>query len=82
MIDPRTDITDRLNRIFRKVFDDDSIEVFDKMTAKDIPGWDSLTHITLIVALEKEFNMRFHVGDIGKLENVGGMIDLISAKIN
>jgi acyl carrier protein len=81
MIDSKLDIKERLNKVFRDIFDDDSIEVSEKMTARDIPDWDSLVHITLIVAVEKEFNVRFNAGDIGKLENVGGMIDLISARI-
>jgi acyl carrier protein len=81
MIDSKVDIKERLNKVFREIFDDDSIQVTEHMTARDIPDWDSLMHITLIVAVEKEFNVRFNAGDISKLENVGGMIDLISTRI-
>lgn len=67
----------RLTAIFRQVFDDDSIELFDEMTADDIDEWDSLTHITLIVAAEKEFEVRFNAAEIQRLKNVGGMIALL-----
>lgn len=77
MLDSTLEIRERLNKVFREVFNDDSIEIFDKMTARDIPDWDSLMHITLIVAIEKEFKVRFNAAQIGKLENVGEMVDLI-----
>jgi acyl carrier protein len=80
MTDPKLDIKARLNKVFRKIFDNDSIEIFEHMTTKDVPGWDSLTHITLIIAVEKEFNVKFNAKDIGNLANVGGMIDLISTR--
>jgi len=53
------DIKPRLRDVFRDVFDDESIELFDDMSAKDIEEWDSLTHVQLIVAVENEFKLRF-----------------------
>lgn len=73
----RKAIRDRLNVVFQEVFDDDSIEIFDEMTADDIDEWDSLMHITLVVAVEKEFDVRLNAAEIGKLENVGAMIALL-----
>ena len=77
VVENRVEIQNRLNKVFREVFDDETIEVFEAMTAQDIEEWDSLMHITLVVATEKEFNLRLNASEIGKLENVGAMIDLI-----
>jgi len=75
--DRRAEIRGQLNLVFREVFDDEEIEIFDEMTADDIEEWDSLMHIALVVAVEKEFDMRLNAAEIGELENVGAMITLI-----
>lgn len=67
----------RLNEIFREVFDDDSIEIGEEMTAADIDEWDSLSHITLVLSVEKEFGVRLNAAEVGGLANVGKMIDLL-----
>jgi len=77
MIDARSELKERLNKVFRDVFDDDSIEVVDAMTAKDIPEWDSLMHVILVVAVEKEFKIRLNAAEVGQLKNVGEMLNLI-----
>jgi acyl carrier protein len=74
------EIKGRLQAVFRDVFDDDKIEIFPEMTAADIEDWDSLTHINLIVACEKEFATRFNLVEIKGLKNVGEMIKLIERK--
>ncbi|MBP5660104.1 MAG: acyl carrier protein [Lachnospiraceae bacterium] len=71
----------KLNEVFRDVFDDESIEVNDATTANDIEGWDSLEHINLVVAVEKCFGIKFNMGEVAKLKNVGEMMDLILSKI-
>lgn len=73
----RTEIFERLNNIFREVFDDGSITVTGATTAADIAGWDSLMHITLISAVEDEFGISFNMKDVVKMKNVGDMVDLI-----
>ncbi len=70
----------RLNKVFRDVFDDDSITVTPKTTANDIEDWDSLEHITLIAAVEKEFKMKFKMGEISSMKNVGEMANIVSAR--
>jgi acyl carrier protein len=70
----------KLNRVFRDVFDDDNIEIFDAMTAADIDEWDSVTHITLVLAVEKEFGVRLNAAEVGKLDNVGAMIKLLARR--
>jgi len=70
-----------LTPIFRRVFDIDDIELQPATSAKDIPEWDSLMHIQLIVAVEKHFGVRFAPGEIDKLQNVGEFLDLIHRKM-
>lgn len=70
-----------LNEIFRQVFDDDSIEIERNTTADDIDGWDSLSHMNLIVAVEMAFNVRFGQKDTRALKDVGELIDLIDRKL-
>ena len=73
-------IYSRLNKVFRDVFDDDSITVNPKTTADDIEDWDSLEHITLISAVEREFRMKFKMGEISGMKNVGEMASIIAAR--
>jgi acyl carrier protein len=70
----------RLNAIFRDVFDDPSLKVNDAMMADDVEGWDSLSHINLIVAVEKEFKIRLTTAEVRGLNNVGDLMGLISKK--
>lgn len=76
----RQEAYERVNRVFRDIFDDDSITVTDATTAADIEDWDSLEHINLIVALEEEFGMKFTMGEITGMKNVGESVDLILAR--
>jgi acyl carrier protein len=66
--------------VFRDVFDDPSVVITRQTTAADIFGWDSLTHINLIVAIEGEFKIKFTLVEIKPLKNVGDMLDLIQSK--
>jgi acyl carrier protein len=70
----------RLAEIFRDVFDEDPIILTPELSAKDVDGWDSLTHIRLILTIEKAFKIKFSTSEIGKLANVGGLVALIEAR--
>ncbi len=70
----------RLNEIFADVFDEDSINVTPELSAKDVDGWDSLSHIRLILTIEKAFKVKFSTSEIGKLEKVGDLVSLIEAR--
>ena len=70
-------IYSRLTQVFEDVFDDDSIQVTAALSARDVDGWDSLTHIRLILTIEKAFKVKFSTAEIGKLENVGDLVNLI-----
>ena len=75
------EIMEIVRRIFREVFDDDDLEVNDSTNSSDIEDWDSLEHISLIVSMENEFNLKFDLKEVNKLANVGEMVDLIASKL-
>ncbi len=76
----RNEIYDKLNEIFRDILDNDEIELQDETTANDIEEWTSLTHIQLIVEIEKAFSLRFTSEEILEWNNVGEMVDSILAR--
>ncbi len=73
---------EKLNPIFRQVFEDDDIIVNRETTADDIDAWDSLSHINLVMAIEMEFKIRFALGELQSLKNVGHLADLIDKKLS
>jgi acyl carrier protein len=78
----RIDIFSKLNEIFEDVLDlDASPNLNDTTTANDIEEWDSLTHIQLIVAIEKHFKIKFTSMEILSWQNVGEMVDCINKRI-
>jgi acyl carrier protein len=74
------DIVSRLTPIFRDVFNNDALAVSEGMTAKDVPTWDSLSNINMIIAVEKGFGVKFSIKDVRNLKNVGELIELIKRK--
>ena len=77
----REEIFEKLNEVFRDVFDDESIIVTDATTADDIEAWDSLEHINLIAAVEQEFGIKFNMGQVVSMKNVGEMADIITNQL-
>lgn len=78
----REEILQQLNIIFQKEFDNKNIKVNDATTAQDVEEWDSLSHIQLIVAIEKFYKIRFSSSEIQSWKNVGQMVDTIGIKQN
>ena len=70
----------RMTRVFREVFDDDALEITDSTSASDIDAWDSLMHITLVLAVEREFSIRLSAAEAGLLKNVGELYQLVAAR--
>lgn len=70
-----------LTEVFEDVFDDASIKITPQLSAKDVDGWDSLTHIRLVLTVEKKFKTKFSSTEIGKLDNVGDLVALIKAHV-
>ena len=73
-------ILNSIQEILRDVADDETIVISENSTADDVEGWDSLTHIQLVVAIEKQFKIKFTAAEIQKWKNVGEMIASIAAK--
>jgi len=70
-----------LNDIFRLVFDDDEILINLEMTANDVDGWDSLSHVNLITAVEAKFKIRFNQKELLTMKNIGDLYNAIHSKI-
>lgn len=70
-----------LNEVFRMVFDDNDIQIKPEMTANDIDGWDSLSHVNLITAVEAKFKIRFTQKELLTLKNIGDLYNRIATKI-
>ncbi|MHB0853016.1 acyl carrier protein [Stutzerimonas nitrititolerans] len=75
------DILDALTQLFHDVIDDNGIELTPETTANDIDGWDSQAHVTLIVAAEQRFGIRFRTAELESLRNVGHFVQSIGAKL-
>ncbi len=73
----REEVFEKINEVFRDVFEDDDITVNDATTAADIEDWDSLEHINLVNAIEQEFGIKFTMGQIVSMKNVGEMVDIV-----
>ena len=72
----RAEVYSRLADVFRDVFDRE-VALADETTAADVPGWDSLNHITLIGTVEDEFDVKFPMKDVVGMKNVGELMDKI-----
>jgi acyl carrier protein len=74
------EIRNKATIIFRDILDDETIMLHDNTTADDIEGWDSLSHISLIYAIEKDFHIKFNLIEIKQLKKAGELFDLIKFK--
>ena len=71
-----------LTSIFRMVFDDDTLELRPELTANDVDGWDSLSHVNLITTVEATFKIRFSQKELLKQRNVGDLLTDIERKLS
>jgi acyl carrier protein len=76
-----SDLLERLQPIFRDVLDNAQLTVHRESSALNVEGWDSLAHINLVTAIEQEFHIRFALGELNELKNVGEMVDLMQRKL-
>ena len=77
----KEDLLLKVQDIFRDVLDDEEIVLSETSTAEDVEGWDSLTHIQLIVAIEKKFKIKVTSKEILSWKNVGELIDCLASKL-
>lgn len=78
----REQIVERIRTTLTDVLGHASFEMRDDLTAADVEGWDSLTHMTVITRIESAFGVKFKLKEVNKLKNMGSLIDLITAKLN
>jgi acyl carrier protein len=76
----RADIIKRLEPVMQDVFDDDSLQYRDDLSANDVEEWDSLSHIRFIVAVEKTFRVRFTSSEMEGFNSVGDLVDAVAKK--
>ena len=76
----KQEILNQVQEIFRDILDNEDIILTSETTANDVEEWDSLSHIQLIVAIEKHFKIKFTSKEIPSWKNVGEMIDCIASK--
>ena len=72
---------EKVQEIFKDIFDDQGLAIEASTSSNDIEDWDSLNHINLVVAIEKEFKIKFNFNELTGLKDVGAMIDLIIEKL-
>ncbi len=78
----RDDYINKLQDIFRDIFDDYNLVVNERTSSDDIEDWDSLTQISLTTAIEKEFEVKFTIQEFMELKNVGEMVVLLTSKLS
>jgi acyl carrier protein len=76
-----SDVIERLTEVFRQTFGDDAIVLDRGMTADDVESWDSMSHITLIFAVEDEFGIKLGTRDLERLACVGDLIDTVERRV-
>lgn len=77
----RNDILAKVQEVFREELELDDLVMTDETTADDVEEWDSLTHVQLVVALEKAFGVKFASREILSWDNVGNLVDCIGKKL-
>ena len=77
-----SDILKKLQPIFQDIFEDDELLITAESNAATVEDWDSLAHITLIFAIEQEFEIKFALGELEAMKNVGDMVELMQTKLS
>ena len=70
-----------LTQIFRAILENDGIVLMAETTADDVPGWDSMNHIFLVVEIERQLGIKFRTAEMEELKNVGELVQLIATKL-
>jgi acyl carrier protein len=76
----KDDIIVELTGLMRDYFDDSSLDLTRETTAQDVPEWDSMAHVNIVVGVESHFGVRFSISEVEKLKSVGDLVDLIAEK--
>jgi acyl carrier protein len=77
----KSEVSEKVSQIIVSVVKHERFEMRDDLTATDVDGWDSLTHMTIISEIEEAFDIKFKLKELNKLKNMGSLIDLIQSKL-
>lgn len=77
----KENIKEKVREILITALEHENFELKDELTAADVSGWDSLTHMIIISSIEDEFNIKFKLKDLNKMKNIGSLIDIIASKV-
>jgi acyl carrier protein len=77
----REEVFNGVQDIFKDIFDEDDMVIENNTSSEEIEDWDSLNHINLVSAMEKEFKIKFALGELMTLKDVGAMVDLMVEKL-
>jgi len=73
-------IKERISNVLISILEHSNFEMHDELTAKDVDGWDSLSHMMIITKIEEEFGIRFKLRELNKLKNMGALVSLVQSK--
>ena len=77
----KKEIVERIRNILVSILGHEDFEMKDELKASDVEGWDSLSHMMIITAIEKDFGIRFKLKDLNKLQNLYSLVELIQSKV-
>lgn len=77
----RTALLGKLSELLGEILENENLSLSEATKADDVPDWDSTNHVRFLVAIEAEFGIRFETNEIGGLENVGQLMDMIDSKL-
>lgn len=78
----KNEIKEKIRTILVAILKHENFEMKDELSAPDVDGWDSLTHMVIITEIEKHFQVHFKLKELNKLNNLGNLVDLIQSKIS
>ena len=74
-------IKEKINHVLVSILGHNNFEMHDELTATDVDGWDSLSHMIILTKIEESFNIKFKLRDLNKLKNMGSLVSVIQSKI-
>lgn len=82
MVETETETRDRVIEVLREVFDTPDLEITSSSNAQTVPGWDSMKHVMIIMAVEENFKINLSTREMAGIRNVGDLIAVVSNKIS
>lgn len=81
-VNDRNPLLHSLEQVFRECFFDDDLSIEEDMVSHDVDGWDSLSHVRLLMMIERRFGIELPVAETARLQNVGGLLGLVASKLS